>query len=175
MNQILEKALVEALDDEYKACATYGHIISTFGEIRPFINIMEAEKRHIQALLPLFRKYGFSIPEDSWGKRVETPNSIQEACQAAVEAEIENAEMYDRLLALTKDYADVQQVFKNLQRASQESHLPAFQRCVERGGANQEANGSGFRAGHGTSGRHGNGGAGKGKGRHGYCKASGLH
>ena len=65
MTQKLEQALIEALDDEYKACASYAHIISTFGEIRPFINIMEAEKRHIQALLPLFRKYGFSIPEDN--------------------------------------------------------------------------------------------------------------
>ncbi len=49
-------------------------------------------------------------------------------------AEIENAEMYNQLLANTTDYADVQDVFKNLQRASQENHLTAFQRCVERGG-----------------------------------------
>ncbi len=135
MTGILEKALIEALDDEYKACATYQKVISKFGEIRPFINIIEAEKRHVQALLPLFRKYGFSIPEDSWDSRVETPNGVLEACQAGVEDEIENAEMYDRLLAATKDYDDVQQVFKNLQRASQESHLPAFQHSIERGGA----------------------------------------
>lgn len=51
---------------------------------------------------------------------------------ALVEAEIENGEMYQRLLALTSDYPDVQQVFLNLQRASQENHLPAFQRCAER-------------------------------------------
>ncbi len=128
MIQILEQALIEALDDEYKACATYQHIIGLFGGIRPFTNILEAEKRHIQALLPLFKKYGFSVPEDSWANRVETPNSILEACQAGVEAEIENAEMYDRLLATTQDFADVQQVFKNLQRESQENHLIAFQR-----------------------------------------------
>ena len=152
MTRILEQALIEALDDEYKACATYQHIISTFGEIRPFINIIEAEKRHIQALHPLFIKYGFSIPEDSWDSRVETPNNILEACQAGVEAEIENAEMYDRLLAATKDYADVQQVFKNLQRASQENHLPAFQRCVERGGVKGSGNkGTGRK----NKGRHG--------------------
>ena len=134
MTQTLEQALIEALDDEYKASATYAHIISIFGEIRPFTNILEAEKRHIKALFPLFEKYGFDIPENSWGKRVETPNSILEACQAGVEAEIENAEMYHRLLAATQGYADVQQVFKNLQRASQENHLSAFQRCVERNG-----------------------------------------
>ena len=99
----------------------------------PLLIFWKLKKRHIQALLPLFRKYSFSIPEDSWGGRVETPDNILEACQAGVEAEIENAEMYDRLLAETKDYTDEQQVFKNLQRASQENHLSAFQRCVKRG------------------------------------------
>lgn len=173
MTQKLEQALIEALDDEYKACASYAHVINIFGEIRPFINIIEAEKRHIQALLPLFKKYGFNIPEDSWDKRVETPNSILEACQAGVEDEIENAEMYNRLLAATKDYADVQQVFKNLQRASQENHLPAFQRCVERGGASQKGNGMGFRAGHESTGKQGNTVAGKGNERHGCGKGHG--
>ncbi len=47
----LQKALVEALQDEYKARATYRLVISKFGEIRPFINIIESEERHIQALL----------------------------------------------------------------------------------------------------------------------------
>jgi hypothetical protein len=41
--------------------------------------------------------------------------------------------MYDRLLAMTTGYPDVQQVFRNLQRASQHHHLPAFQRCAARG------------------------------------------
>jgi hypothetical protein len=163
MTQALEQALIEALDDEYKASATYAHIISIFGEIRPFTNILEAEKRHIQALLPLFEKYGISVPENSWGNRVETPNSILEACQAGIDAEIENAEMYERLLAATQDYADVQQVFKNLQRASQENHLPAFQRCVERGGTDAGRSGAGNTA----KGRRGNAGGGKGKGLHG--------
>ena len=63
--------------------------------------------------------------------------------------------MYDRLLAETKDYADVQQVFKNLQRASQENHLSAFQRCVERGGARGGGNNG---AGRGNKGRQGRGG-----------------
>lgn len=101
----------------------------------PFINIVEAEGRHIQALLPLFEKYGFDIPEDTWENRLEAPESILASCQFGVDAEIENAEMYNRLLSNTKDHGDVQMVFKNLQRASQEKHLTAFQRCVERSGA----------------------------------------
>jgi hypothetical protein len=134
MSEILKASLEEALHDEYKARALYTRIIEEFGEIRPFINIVDAESRHIQALLPLFHKYGLDIPEDDWAKRVEVPASVFDACQAGVDAEIENAEMYDRLLTNTADYPDVQAVLKQLQRASADNHLPAFQRCVERGG-----------------------------------------
>ena len=128
----LQKALVEALQDEYKARATYRLVISKFGEIRPFINIIESEERHIQALLPLFRRYEIPIPVDNWADRITVPASVSEACQIGVQSEIENGGMYQRLLALTSDYPDVQRVFLNLQRASQENHLPAFQRCAQR-------------------------------------------
>jgi len=134
MTEKLSSVLVEAVNDEYKARAMYRLVISNFGEIRPFINIVDAESRHIQALLPLFKKYGIPIPEDDWESRVECPVSILEACQAGVQAEIDNAEMYEKLLDSTKQYPDVQVVLKQLQRASRENHLPAFQRCVERGG-----------------------------------------
>ena len=79
-----------------------------------FVNILEAEKRHIQALLLLFRKYKIPIPVDNWAEKVKVPASVAEACQMGVAAEIENGEMYQRLLALTSDYPDVRQVFLNL-------------------------------------------------------------
>jgi len=135
VSEIVNKVLIEAINDEYKARATYRQVINKFGEIRPFINIADAESRHIEALLPLFEKYGVTVPEDNWASSIEAPQSILEACQVGVEAEIENAEMYDRLLELTVDYPDVQLVLTQLQRASTENHLPAFQRCVERGGS----------------------------------------
>ena len=128
----LQKALVEALQDEYKARATYRLVISKFGEIRPFINIIESEERHIQALLSLFHRYEIPVPADNWADRITAPASVSQACQIGVQSEIENGQMYQRLLALTSDYPDVQRVFLNLQRASQENHLPAFQRCAER-------------------------------------------
>ncbi len=147
MSANLNNALIEAINDEYKARATYRAVISKFGEIRPFINIVEAEGRHIDALLPLFAKYNVAIPEDNWYSRIETPTSILDACHLGVEDEIENAEMYDRLLDSTIDYPDVQAVLKQLQKASKENHLPAFQRCVERGGAQGDGRGQHHRRG----------------------------
>ncbi|MBE2264317.1 MAG: hypothetical protein IAE92_16340 [Burkholderiaceae bacterium] len=31
--------LLEALDDEYRAWATYGQVLADLGEVRPFVNI----------------------------------------------------------------------------------------------------------------------------------------
>ena len=56
MSETLESVLIEAINDEYKARATYRLVISTFGEIRPFINIVEAEGRHIEAFSPCLKK-----------------------------------------------------------------------------------------------------------------------
>lgn len=131
MNEKTVAALTEALEDEFKARATYSKVIETFGPIRPFINIVEAEGRHASALIRQFERLGLQTPNDEWAGRIEAPSSITAACEAAVAAEIENAEMYDRLLADVDDPA-VRNVLLNLQDASQNRHLPAFQRCLER-------------------------------------------
>jgi len=141
MPETLESILIEAINDEYKSRAMYRLVIATFGDVRPFTNIVEAEGRHIEALLPLFAKYNITVPSDDWASRVEAPVSIQDACREGVEAEIENAQMYDRLLGSTLDYADVQAVLLRLQRASKENHLPAFQRCVARSSKQGEGQG----------------------------------
>lgn len=131
MNEQIVAALTEALEDEYKARATYQKVIETFGPIRPFINIVEAEDRHASALLRQFERLGLETPKDAWAGHIEAPSSIAEACEAAVAAEIENAEMYERLLETVDDPA-VRNVLLNLQDASQNHHLPAFQRCLQR-------------------------------------------
>ena len=131
MNEQTIAALNEALQDEFKARATYNKVIETFGPIRPFINIVEAEDRHASALLRQFERLGLKPPKDEWAGRIEAPTSIAIACEEAIAAEIENAEMYDRLLAVIDD-PTVRDVLLNLQDASQSRHLPAFRRCLER-------------------------------------------
>ncbi len=124
-------ALTEALEDEYKARATYRKVIETFGPVRPFTNIMEAEGRHASALIRQFERLGLQPPEDTWEGRIDAPASLIAACEAAIADEIENAAMYDRLLAIVDDPA-VRNVLLNLQDASQNRHLPAFRRCLAR-------------------------------------------
>lgn len=134
--------LLEALDDEYMAWATYGQVIEDFGPIRPFINIRDVEGRHIAALLELFERYDLPIPENPWLGKVDRYQSVEAACKAGVESEIANGEMYERLIRNTQK-EDIITVLSNLQAASQQRHLPAFRRCVERGVGGSGQHGAG--------------------------------
>jgi hypothetical protein len=150
MNPLIDaeiQALNEALDDEYLAWATYDQVIADFGEAPPFSNIREAEARHIEALCTLFARYGLPVPENPWLGKVTRFASRQAACEAGVTAEIANGEMYERLLESTQR-PDILTVLRSLQEASQERHLPAFQRCAQRsagggGGARRHMHGRG--------------------------------
>jgi hypothetical protein len=124
------RALNEALDDEYRALATYEQVLADFGEVQPFTNIRDAEARHIEALCTLFARYGLSVPENPWTGNVARYTSLQAACEEGVAAEIANAEIYERLLQST-ERPDILTVFRNLHDASQQRHLPAFQRCAQ--------------------------------------------
>lgn len=131
MQNQLETKLNRALMDEYHARNTYRKIIAAFGSVRPFSNIVEAEQTHINFLLPLYEKYSIPVPAEPDIIETAVPKSMEEACRIAVQAEEENIALYDDLLAGT-DEPDVIAVFKQLQAASRDHHLPAFRRCLER-------------------------------------------
>lgn len=127
------RALNEALDDEYRAWAIYDQVIADFGMVAPFSNIRDAEARHIEALHTLYTFYGLPIPANPWPGKVPRYASLQAACEAGTAAEVANGALYARLLAATPR-PDILTVFHNLQDASQQRHLPAFQRCAQGGG-----------------------------------------
>jgi hypothetical protein len=130
LSDAAKQALSSALDDEYKALATYEAVIAKFGSTRPFIMIARSEEQHIAALRALYDKYGMTVPANPYLGKVTAPASLQAACQTGVDAEVANASLYkDKLLPAVKDYADLTAVFTNLMNASQNRHLPAFDRC----------------------------------------------
>lgn len=132
LSEEAKETLVKALEDEYKAHATYDAVVGKLGSVRPFIMIVRAEEQHISSLKSLFDKYGVEIPEDEYLGKVASPELLIEACQKGVEAETENIALYrDELLPKVTAYEDITAVFINLMNASKDSHLPAFQRCVE--------------------------------------------
>lgn len=127
-------ALLQALDDEYRAEATYAAILDAFGEVRPFVNIIEAERRHAARAKAEMDRLGIPYaPANPYLGKIAAPSTLLEACEQGVTAEIENIELYDLLLP-TIENDQVRETLSDLQWASSERHLPAFQRCVSRGG-----------------------------------------
>jgi hypothetical protein len=124
--------LLDALDDEHKTHATYAQVIADFGEVSPFVNIVESERRRIAALTEVMQRYEVPVPTNPWPGKVTRYESVEQACADAIDTEIENAALYDRLLAAT-DRPDIRGVLSNLREASQQHHLPAFRRCIQRG------------------------------------------
>lgn len=122
------EALNLALEDEYRAFTIYQTVIATFGEVEPFVEIALSEQRHIDALVNLFIKHGLTAPENLWNGNVPTFDSLQQACQAGVEAEIANIDLYGQLFSMTDD-PNMTRVFTNLSSASLNSHLPQFEAC----------------------------------------------
>lgn len=126
----LSKMLNLALEDEYLARGEYNKIIDTYGQQRPYINIIKAETRHISLLTPLFEKYNISQSDDRGLELAVIPATYNETFQIGVDAEIANIEMYQRFLE--KDLPkDVRSVFERLLNGSK-NHLAAFQKQVDK-------------------------------------------
>ena len=130
-NERTQQAMVEAINDEYRARALYGAVLEKFGEVRPFSNIVQAENRHVQRWQSLFNQYGLPIPEDTFAGNVEAPETLAAACEMGVEAEIADAQMYERFLSFVEE-PDLRATFTQLKQVSQNNHKAAFERCVSR-------------------------------------------
>jgi hypothetical protein len=92
--------------------------------------IKGAEEQHIASLKAIYDKYGLTVPQNNWSGQINSPETLTEACQLGVDAEIANAALYqEKLLPAVKDYEDITLVFENLSSASEQKHLPAFDRC----------------------------------------------
>ena len=126
----LEQMLIYAMQDEYLAQARYDDILQTFGYVRTFARIKEAELRHIDALSILFDRYQIPIPNDISNQFVTTPETIKDAFAAGVSGEIDNIAMYEKFLSYDIPQ-DMRMVFTQLRNASR-NHLTAFERGLER-------------------------------------------
>ena len=122
-------ALNEAIQDEYKAMLFYQKTIDKFGQVMPYVNIVNAEVKHQESLAKLFQAYGLDVPTSQWkDEEITTFSSVQASCANCYQAEIDNIALYDEFLSLDLP-EDVRKVFENNRAASLEKHLPAFANC----------------------------------------------
>lgn len=130
-------ALEAGLADEYHAEAFYAAVMDKFGDVRPFVNIIRAEQTHSGAIAAVMETYGLTVPPNDQLNDpkvvASVPATLAAACAIGVDAEIANRDLYDaKLIPAVADYPDIKVVFQNLRDASQNNHLPAFQRCAAR-------------------------------------------
>ena len=124
-----QNALRTALLDEYAAEAYYTSVMDKFGSLRKLENIRAAERRHAQALLGLFDRYGIEPPQRTETDVPTVPETLKAALQLAVNVEIGNGALYDELIGVVS-HEDVRAVFERLRHVSLTRHLPALQRGV---------------------------------------------
>jgi hypothetical protein len=115
-----------AYEDEIMAKYEYEQLIETFGISNPFVNIIKAETRHIEAVLNLYNYYDLEVQNFDPSLYVVIPETIEEIYNIGVEAEIKNITMYEVFLG--QELSDnVRNVFLSLQKGS-EYHLAAFEK-----------------------------------------------
>jgi hypothetical protein len=121
--------LGEAVQEEYRAQYLYESVLRTFGpDTAPFALIAQAEARHVEALKQLLERREMAVP--AWKpESFPTFATVEAACAAGVAAEAADAAFYDKYLPRTDLPQDARNVFTNLQAASLQNHLPAFELC----------------------------------------------
>ena len=122
----LEQMLLYAIQDEYSAQAEYDYIINDFEVTKPFTNIILAEGKHIEMLFPLFDTYELVVPENTAVDHLIEIESVYEAFETGVYAEIINIAMYNEFLEYELP-EDIEAVFISLRDASM-NHLNAFEK-----------------------------------------------
>jgi len=127
---VVHQAVRIALYDEYAARAFYRRVTEAFGPQVPFVSIARAEDQHIAALGRLCERYGIPRPLDPFPAETTVSPSWRANLERAVAGEIANVQLYRYLLPHVIA-RDVQETFVNLQSASLDNHLPAFQRALQ--------------------------------------------
>jgi hypothetical protein len=122
-------ALKQAILEEYGALNTYNAVIDQFGAVYPFVQIVQSEQQHVNALLRLADRYGVIAPTNPGLTNSLGIETVTEACQIGVSAEIADADLYTQLMKVTT-HTDVLRVCSNLQNASLNMHLTAFKACA---------------------------------------------
>jgi len=125
-----EKAdLAAAIQEEYTAMNTYLAIVEELGDVSPFACIARSEQQHVNALIRVAERYGVEAPANAGEVADIEWSTYAEACVLGVTFEKMDAALYDELLANTTNSA-LTRVYTNLQAASLNKHLPAFESCA---------------------------------------------
>lgn len=124
------KLLLEALEDRRRAWAAWHQAAEAFGP--PFEKLEASAARQREAFAALFAAHGLPLPPEPPTSTRPPFASRAEACQWCAAAERATLERCERLLDVTRQ-VELATLFRQLQTASRERHLPALERCADAG------------------------------------------
>lgn len=108
--------------------ATYRNVVTRLGAVGPFPNVVSSEEQHVSTVTALLSRHGIAVPAAGTGQA--SPATLSEACNLGVTLEQQIIAFYGDQLPKVSSYPDVTTAFENLQAASRDNHLPAFQHCA---------------------------------------------
>lgn len=114
------EGLLLALNEAYRAEATYSQVVTDLGHVQPFAPLRLSKAAHVEFLLGLFRTYQVPIPNNPWTGKTTRFTTLREAVTAALKGEPELAEVYARAIETT-GREDIIAVYEYLHRASLEA------------------------------------------------------
>jgi hypothetical protein len=122
-------AWTKALNEEYRAEALYGSLVTKFGTSPTFRDIARSDRHQAWILESVGLAHGLELP--SRPAAAQDRGDLKTAaagCRAGVESEKKVIALYDDLLK--KDLpADLRRTFEHLRAASAERHLRDFEVC----------------------------------------------
>ena len=124
---VLSSALGQASTQEHTLAATYGNVIATLGQVRPFTNALAAEEQHIATVAFAAANHQVTLPAGPFPGQT-SPTTLTAACRLGAGLEQATVGLYSQLIPQVAAWADVTSAFTNLQAAAS-SHLAAFQSC----------------------------------------------
>lgn len=132
-----EETVQAMYEEEYLAQSTYEKVVEQFGKIRPFVNIINAEKNHVKAVERLADTKGITLAD----KMVEVEEfvSLDDAYKAAIAIEKEDIEMLEAILKDDTLDEYTKTVYGNLLKGSK-NHLEAFEKASTTPGTKTQTN-----------------------------------
>lgn len=126
-----KEALLRALDAERKGEAQYRATIQKFGQVTPYIHIVEAEVQHQRALEKVMARFGLSAPPNPWIRhKFVLPATLAEAARRDAEEEREYALELRRYVSTLRQ-PEVTSLFARLAQVNVERHAAALDRTAQ--------------------------------------------
>lgn len=124
----LSSALTASYQAETGTLATYRNVVAALGAVGPFPNIVTSEEQHVATVSGLLNLYRIPVPAAAAGQA--SPTTLTAACALGVTLEQRVISMYADQIPKVSAYPNVVVALQNLQAASRDNHLPAFQHCA---------------------------------------------